>query len=304
MAPESTMLIGDPEADVCCGRAAGCLVGFASRGYAELEELASTPDIVFASSDEVVASTRARRKLMVSAEDRWDRCCLSEGSRVLIIEIAGIDGAGKSAQVARLSRTAQQCEIPCYERSLRSTARRIVSGIASQHGHASWREMFDRQAVELATALEMCQLFHATVVPIRFPGQIIVTDTYVRSWLAVAIAEGKCDVEQLGAIYRSLPDPDVCVQLDCDVDVAFERILARAKGDHLLRTGGRARLERLAEAYGKRLDDLAGYAPEHVSSMQEEGATATRILDLVGSWAEANDPVLLRRLATAGTGVT
>lgn len=219
----------------------------------------------------------------------------------MLIEIAGVDGSGKSTQIDHLARTAQDCAVPCYERSLRSTGRRIVSGIAAQRGHDSWREVFDRGAVELATALEMYQLFHATVQTIRFPGQIIVTDTYVRSWLAVAIGEGGCDLAQLGAVYRAMPVPDLSIQLDCDVDTAFDRILARPKGDHLLRTGGKDRLRRLAEAYGPDCDELVHYDSVHVPATCPAPETAAAILDLIVGWADRHDRMLHERLVTGCT---
>jgi len=221
----------------------------------------------------------------------------------MIIEIAGIDGAGKSTQIARLARVAQECKVPCYERSLRSTGRRILSGIAAQQG-LEWRALFDRGAVELATALEMFQLFHATVVPIQFSGQMIVTDTYVREWLAVAIAEGGENVSQIVEIYRAMPSPDLSVQLDCSVDTAFCRIVARPKGDHLLRSGGKARLQRLADAYATGLDELVGYETAHVSGEAEEAATFAAILQLILAWAAEGDSTLYSRLSSAAIALT
>ena len=217
----------------------------------------------------------------------------------MIIEISGIDGSGKSTQIAMLARLAQEAGVPCYERPIRSTCRRVVSGIAAQLGLASWRTVFDRSAVELATALEAHQMVYSTILSINFPGQLIVTDTYVRNLLAVAIAEGGAAIDQLVAIYATFPRPDVSVHLDVPIDEAYARIEARPKGDHLLRTGGQARLQRLADAYDGALNEWIPYPCARVSSEIGLGDTFDAIVKCVISAASQHDEPLAERLQDA-----
>lgn len=214
----------------------------------------------------------------------------------MIVELSGIDGSGKTTQVARLARRAHEAKIPCYERSLRSTARRVVSGIAAERGHASWQTLFDRNAVELSTALEMHQLVHATIMSIRFPGQLILTDTYVWSWLAAAVAEGSTNLDQLAAIYGTLPAPDLTFELTISVEDAFQRILKRPKGDHLLRISGKDRLARLAGALEAGVEPLVGYPRIRIDGTSAEADIAAQVAEHVLAAAQRDDEALFERL--------
>lgn len=215
----------------------------------------------------------------------------------MLIEISGIDGSGKSTLIAKLARIAHESGIPCYERQLRSVGRRVLTALAIQDGHTSWSTAFERGPVEFATALEMYQLFYSSVAPILFPGQIVMTDTYVRGFLATAAANGSADTVALVRIYGCLPAPDLSLQLDCPVDVAFNRILARPKGDHILRSGGRPRLQRLADAYNDDINELVHYPAVHLDSKQTVEALTEVAMEQILAWTESNDPLLYQRLA-------
>lgn len=175
----------------------------------------------------------------------------------MIIEFTGIDGSGKSTQMARVMRWASESGVPCYERILRSTGRRILGAIAAGRGHKSWSGLFDPNEVELATSLEVVQLYYSLIAPIDSPNQIILTDTFSSYWMANALSKGATNGEVLSLVYRELPSPALCLRMDCHPDRAFERILHRRKGDHILRHGGKQRLEQLRDA----LLDVSGHLP-------------------------------------------
>jgi thymidylate kinase len=127
----------------------------------------------------------------------------------------------------------------------------------------------------------------------------VITDTYMRGWLAAAAAtaNGSVDRGSLVQIYRCLPVPDLALQLDCPVEVAFDRILARPKGDHILRSGGKPRLQALAVAYGDGLDDHVGYQALHLDGQLDVDSLAATALGAVVEWTRRNDPLLHGRIA-------
>jgi thymidylate kinase len=159
-----------------------------------------------------------------------------------------------------------------------------LGGIAQADGHPSWNDVYDTDAVELMSAVELRQMVYSTLLPISFRGQIIVTDTYTRRWLASALAWGAAP-DKLISVYRTLPPPDLSIHLEVPVSTAFERILAREKGDHL-RTGGIERLQRLADSY-RLVADLVDYPCSVVSTKQPPEVTAGEICELVRAAARA-----------------
>jgi dTMP kinase len=216
----------------------------------------------------------------------------------MIIEFSGIDGAGKTTQLERLMRWANEAGVACFERKLRSTGKRVLGGIAQEAGHRSWRALFAPDAVELMTAVEMRQLVFEAILPISFRGQIIVTDTYTRSWVATAISWG-ASPEALLAVYRTIPPPDLSIHLDVESNTAYARILAREKGDHILRVGGRERLEALVRAY-EAVPQHLSYRARPVSAESSVEETFVQVQDLVRAAARATgDTLIAERLDKA-----
>ena len=190
----------------------------------------------------------------------------------MIIEFSGIDGSGKTTQIHKLMRWLNESGVPCYERILRSTSRRIVGGIAAEKGLQSWHELFDSNGIELATALEMLQLTYSTILPANFSGQCLITDTYIRNWLANAIVSRTSLIDQLLLIYQRIPRPDISIHLDVSVETAYQRILLRSKGDHKLRFGGKEQLEALSQAF-QEVSQYVDYQSHIVSTSASEEET-------------------------------
>lgn len=146
-------------------------------------------------------------------------------------------------------RSASERGVHCYERVIRSTTRRMLSRVALREGRASWKDLFNREGAEVATALEVVQEVYRTIMPINGPGQIVVTDSYARRWLATVLAESDEIFEQARLIYSLLPPPDLSLFLTVATETAYQRIMARGKGDHILREGGLERLTALARGF-------------------------------------------------------
>lgn len=199
----------------------------------------------------------------------------------MIIEFSGIDGSGKSTQMDFLMRWCNGRGFRCYECTIRAGGRRVLSSIAADHGHMCLEEMFDVGSVELGTALEVFGSVHATIAPIDFSRNVILTSTYSRYWLASACASVRDDVSGLAAIYNRLPAPGLSIHLDVSPATAYDRILARPRGDYLLHSGGFPRLQQLHTAY-QEVDNMMKYPSSHVSSetdIVETFSTITRLVE-------------------------
>lgn len=200
----------------------------------------------------------------------------------MLIEFSGVDGSGKSTQMERFQRRANELGIECHNRMLTSTSRAILALIGADEGASAWRDLFDPSAVELATALELYQQTYAMIVPISQPGQLILIDGYARYWLASAgmnLSQASWAVE---AVYRIFPAPDLAIHLRVEPAVALERIVARQKGDHVLREGGIGVLEALDRGYAL-ADRTLSYQAVVVDGAQEPADVERDVAEAVRS---------------------
>ena len=217
----------------------------------------------------------------------------------MLIELSGIDGAGKSTQMERLQRHANERGIECHIRTLKSTSRRILARIGATRGAREWRDLFDPALVELATALDLYQQVHALIVPIRQPGEMILTDSYARYWLASAHTNLPRPDWAVDEAYRLFPAPDLALHLRVDPTVALERIVARAKGDHVLREGGIGVVEALERAY-VHVDRTLGYRPVVLDAARGPDEVARDAVEAVRSTRSTLDPLDREMVARLG----
>ncbi|MGL4609990.1 MAG: hypothetical protein ACRCYY_09940 [Trueperaceae bacterium] len=167
----------------------------------------------------------------------------------MIIEFSGIDGAGKSSMMDRVFRHFNESNISAFQRTLRSTYKRILANVATKHGFSHWKGMYSPEEVEVAHALEMVTLVHTMISPINDKHTILLTDTYTCRWLATAKLWGVSNHDRLNNIYGILPPPNVSIFLDASIDVAFERMMTRDKGDHILSLGNTDKLRQYHTAF-------------------------------------------------------
>lgn len=184
-------------------------------------------------------------------------------SSLPIIEIAGVDGSGKSTVIQHLMRHFNELGQPAYERSLRSVYKRVLDDIAFEKtASQNWSSMFDANSVELAQALEMLQLVQTQLAPFAQSRQLFLTDTYAIRWLGVATDWG-ADLGVLGEVYSRLPKPIVSIYLSVDPSTAHDRILARTKGDHILKMGNPSAVAKYAAA----LDSALHFVPYEIQTV-------------------------------------
>lgn len=167
----------------------------------------------------------------------------------MFIEISGIDGSGKSTLLGHLRGRFNERGVSAYERSFRSTYKRILSDCAWRNGHDHWKEMFKPNEVELAHALEMVQTAHDQIGLLDMRRQFVFTDTYVARWLATAQLWSATNLSELSQIYQLLPKPDVSLYLDVSVGKAIDRINRRPQRDHPSKLHNSHRIERYKEGF-------------------------------------------------------
>ncbi|MFF2019513.1 hypothetical protein [Paenibacillus sp. NPDC058177] len=169
----------------------------------------------------------------------------------MLIELSGIDGSGKSTQMDKLFRFFNESGIPSYQRTLRSTYKRILATISQENGHKHWSTYYTPDEVEVAHALEMINLVFTSINPVNHNKQIIITDTYTLRWIATAILWDSKDISKISKIFNNIPQPYLSFHLETSISEANQRILNREKGDHILSFGNVKKLEKYQESFNQ-----------------------------------------------------
>lgn len=175
----------------------------------------------------------------------------------MLIEIAGIDGSGKSTLQQLVRRHFLDRGTPAWERSLRSVSKLVFADLAAAEGHAHWSATFSVEEVEMAHAVEMVAAVRSQLLPLDLRRQRIITDTYVSRWLSTAAMWRAGNLSSLLRVFSTLPPPALSIRLDVAPDVAHDRLLARPQGDSLLKLSDVSKLVRYAEAF----HETAGLMP-------------------------------------------
>jgi dTMP kinase len=166
-----------------------------------------------------------------------------------VVEIAGIDGSGKTTLAERLRRHFAALGHPAEARRVHSLLRRWCSALGARHGlgRGDW---VGHDAVELAVAFEyLRESRRLDRVP---PGEVLVLEPYVLNSAAIAAALGTGNLPGLLDVYCATPAPDLTVLLDLDPAAAMRRILARPGTDNFVLTERHDPfIEKLHAAYGR-----------------------------------------------------
>jgi len=172
-----------------------------------------------------------------------------------VVEIAGIDGSGKTTLAERLRRHFADRGHPAQTRRVHSLVRRWCSALGARHGlgRGDWA---GHDAVELAVAFEyLRESRRLDRVP---PGEVLVLEPYVLNSAAIAAALGTGNLPGLLDVYCATPAPDLVVLLDLDPAAAMRRILARPGTDNFLLTERHDPfIEKLHAAFGRVLPAFA-----------------------------------------------
>lgn len=203
-----------------------------------------------------------------------------------VIEVAGVDGAGKTTLAAHLSGHYIAQGRITYVRSFHTWVRRWTTAVAAQHGR-SRAEHFGIDAIEFATAVELMdrsQLLRRSAAD----GSIFVLDPYIFCSAAMSASYGVSNLDAIVETYLAGAAPDLVVYLQIDPALAMERIGRRVSNDNLV-------LPSYAEPPLTEFRD----ALETVAPMFAAGGVDILRLD-AGSTVETNVKAVADRLAELG----
>lgn len=144
-----------------------------------------------------------------------------------LITIEGIDGSGKSTLVELLAEKNTENTIPYYTFLNRWTILEYVK--ISEKLNEEYINLFSERAINIAWMMDLYENIMKYVLPLLEEGKNVILDRYILSAKAYAIATTKYNMEEFFKIYNLLPKPDICIFLNTDITIAFERIINRQK---------------------------------------------------------------------------
>ena len=171
----------------------------------------------------------------------------------MFVVLEGLDGAGTTTQVERLSRAWSDREVLVTREPTGGPVGRIIRQVLGADPDAPRME-----SLPWLFAADRSDHLFRTVEPALARGATVVSDRYYHSSLAYQSLT--MPLEQVAALNR-FRAPDLTVFLDVPVDVCLERIGRRGGPREIYER--RDRLQRIAEAYEAVLD-LVMERGEHV----------------------------------------
>jgi thymidylate kinase len=203
----------------------------------------------------------------------------------MIVEIAGVDGSGKSTVINHLIRAYSGCSGRwAYERTLRADSSKFLELIALRSGCLDAEELFDPKCVEFAAALEMVNRSRQMMGPSEHePRQLFFVSQYRASWVAGALERCPEIIDQVALLFEYLPRPVLAVHLRLSAQEAYRRISTRSRGDRVLTCPAPMEvLERRIAAFD-RVPDHLPYPIKSVDAGQSQSLVCLQIRDMLDS---------------------
>ncbi|MEV0195748.1 dTMP kinase [Nonomuraea sp. NPDC050691] len=168
----------------------------------------------------------------------------------MLIAFCGIDGAGKSTQIARLARSLEpEREVritrqPSSEYRNSALVRAFVDDrISAEQAPAALREM------AVHAAADRLRHVRTEILPHLARGAVVISDRYVYSTYAYFLARGLDDLQWLIELNRHVPEPDLTFYLDISPETAGARVRARDGGSHKREEVNAGRMTRAREVF-------------------------------------------------------
>ena len=145
----------------------------------------------------------------------------------LLITFCGLDGCGKSTQIAMLKDRLDELGLTV---SLTKQPTDFVrqSNIFRAYMDQLDHDAFDYRALSLLCASDRVQHCNRVIRPWLEDGNAVISDRYFYSCLANLKARGYTEDNWIYEIARSIPRPDICFFLDVPVETAVARVRGRA----------------------------------------------------------------------------
>ena len=150
-----------------------------------------------------------------------------KGCKGRLITFCGLDGCGKTTQIARLAALLEGRGVPVFLTRdptdfVRNTT--IFRGYMDTPDHAP----YDYRALSLLCAADRVQHSNRVILPKLEEGYTVISDRYFYSCLANLRARGYRRDRWIYEIAAEIPRPDLAFFLDVEVDIAVRRVRARA----------------------------------------------------------------------------
>lgn len=173
-----------------------------------------------------------------------------------LIAVEGVDGSGKSTQIALLARWLATRGYPVHFTEWNSS--RLVRRSMKR---GKRKNLLTPTTFSLLHAVDFADRFTYQILPPLKAGMIVLADRYVYTAFARDVARG-VDPQWVRAVYSLAPRPDLTVYFRVPIEVSLERLLA-----------GRAKLK-----YHEAGMDL-GLSPDPVESFNLFQSRVLRIYD-------------------------
>lgn len=165
----------------------------------------------------------------------------------IVVEVAGIDGCGKSTLAQALAGAVIGGGAPAYVRGLHSWVRRSSTALAKRRGlHRG--DYIGHEAVEFAVAMEL--LDRSGQLALAGEQAAMILDPYTFCSAAVAATHRVRNLDAVLDVYFQARHPDLIVYLDVDPALAYQRIVARRGSDNVALRGGAADLHDYRIGFG------------------------------------------------------
>jgi dTMP kinase len=149
-----------------------------------------------------------------------------------LVSLAGLDGAGKTTQVALLGRWLSDCgySVAVEAPPGPSLTRKTLTEMAAQRGVEDFRDVFGPDVTHLITAFMRYRDWTERVLPALSTHQWVLTDRSAVCHYAAARADGAGNEADLRLVLGRLPQPDLLIYLDVPPGEALGRLNARGSG--------------------------------------------------------------------------
>lgn len=210
--------------------------------------------------------------------------------RTRLVAFVGIDGAGKTTQIARLATWVQAIGYPvtvCHNQSLLAL-RSVLDSIAERSGYHDHVELLGADVARLVSASVKFVTWSNLTRPLTDEGRFVLVDRYVPSQLAAVRNQGGHNEWLIRQMYECLPTPDVTFFLDASPEEAHRRILARGRDAESIPF-----LTGLRTAYLS-LPEAASFVHIDASGSEEtvEAAVRKRLLDVIPELAAGTNTTI------------
>lgn len=143
-----------------------------------------------------------------------------------LITFCGLDGSGKTTQIALLSNYLQGRGLaPIVTKQPTEMVRK--SKVFRTYMDNPCHDDFDYRALSLLCAADRIQHTNKEIVPHLASGNIVISDRYFYSCLANLRARGYTEDTWIYEIAHSITKPDISFFIDVDVDTAVSRVRSR-----------------------------------------------------------------------------